>query len=36
VIDGLDHFDMALELGNPANPWVTAVRAWMTQLRDRN
>jgi len=34
VIDGLDHFDMALELGNPTSPWVTAVRGWMTQLAD--
>jgi acetyl esterase/lipase len=29
VIDGLDHFEMALELGNPANRWVRAVRGWM-------
>jgi arylformamidase len=29
VIEGHDHFDMALELGNPANPWVMAVRSWM-------
>jgi dipeptidyl aminopeptidase/acylaminoacyl peptidase len=31
VVDGHDHFDMALELGNASNPWVTAVRRWMTK-----
>jgi acetyl esterase/lipase len=30
VVDGHDHFDMALELRNPSHPWVTAVREWMT------
>jgi acetyl esterase/lipase len=31
VVDGHDHFDMALELGRPSHPWVTAVRRWMTE-----
>ncbi len=31
VVDGLDHFEMALELGDPTNPWVSAVRGWMTE-----
>jgi arylformamidase len=35
VVEGHDHFDMALELGNPANPWVQAVRRWMTEPQER-
>ena len=31
VVDGHDHFDMALELGKASNPWVTAIRRWMTE-----
>ena len=34
VVDGLDHFEMALELGDPTNPWVSAVRGWMTETGD--
>ena len=29
VLSGFDHFDTALEIRHPDNPWMECVRAWM-------
>lgn len=29
VLDGFDHFDTALEIRHPDNPWMRRLRAWM-------